>query len=223
MRRRGNVCGYSFVELIVSMAIALAVTGGMFGVINAIRGVLEIDLERADMQQRARMSADALFRDLVMAGAGAYAPAVAPYRRGAANPDPPGTAFADRISVMYAPPDAAAGERLTLTYALRADPSGVPQLTRYDGASTELPLVDQVSDLRFEYFDPAGLPIPLDRFTDGPWIPNAVAPDRYDADLQTICRVRAYLRVRPVRTIVDIPMPDADIFIDVAPRNATLP
>ena len=220
---RADVRGFSFVELVVSMAIVLAVTGGMFGVISSIRGVLEIDLERADMQQRARMSADSLFRDLVMAGAGAYAPAVAPYRRGASNPDAPGSAFADRISVVYAPPDAAAGERLTLTYALRLDAAGIQQLTRYDGASTELPLVDHVSEVRFEYFDSAGQPLTLDRFTDGPWVPNAVAPERYDVDLGAIRRVRAFLRVRPARTIIDIPIGDVDMFIDVAPRNAIPP
>lgn len=221
--RCGDVRGVSFVELVVSMAIALAVTGSMFGVIHSIRGVLEIDLEQADMLQRARMSADALFKDLVMAGAGADAPGVAPYRRGMSSPDPAGSAFADRISVVYVPPDAAVGERVMLTYALRADATGVVQLTRYDGASTELPLVDHVSDLRFEYFDAAGQPIALDRFADGPWIPNAVAPDRYDVDLQAVRRVRAFLRVHPARTILDIPLANLDIFVDVAPRNVTLP
>lgn len=221
--RRQHERGLSFVEVVVSMAIALAVTGSMFGIIHSIRGVFEIDLERADMQQRARMSADSLFRDLVMAGAGAYAPAVAPYRRGDSSPDPAGAAFANRLSVMYAPPDAAAGERVMHTYALRADAAGVMQLTRYDGVSTELPLADRVSDLRFEYFDAAGAAMTLDRFVDGPWIPNAVAPDRYDVDLQAIRRVRAFLRVQPARTILDIPLSDVEVFIDVVPRNLNAP
>ena len=221
--RRQKVRGFSFVETVVSMAIALAVTGSMFGIINSIRGVLEIDLERADMQQRARVSSDSLFRDLVMAGAGALVPAVAPYRRGAAGPDPPGSAFADRISVVYAPPNATAGEQVTVTYAVREDATGVRQLTRYDGVSTELPLVDHVADLRFEYFDDAGVEMTIDRFTDGPWTPNAVALDRFDADLQAIRRVRATVRVRPARTLVDIPLADLDTVIDVAPRNASLP
>lgn len=221
MNRR-NTRGFSFVELVVSMAIALAVTGSMFGIITSIRGVLQMDLERADMQQRARMSADSLFTDLVMAGAGSFAPAVAPYRRGAVDPDPPGSAYADRVSVVYAPIDAAAGESVTLTYALGADATGVPQLTRYDGVSTELPLIDHVSALRFEYFDGAGEAMALDRFVDGPWLPNAVAPDRFDADLMAIRRVRAILRVRPARALVDIPIADVDVVIDVAPRNVNV-
>ena len=62
--------GFSFIELVVSMAIMLAVTSSMFGFVHSARSVFEIDIERADMQQRARVSMDALFRDLVMAGAG---------------------------------------------------------------------------------------------------------------------------------------------------------
>ncbi len=60
----------------------LAVSSSMLGLVNSARGVFEVDLERADMQQRARVSMDALFRDLVMAGGGQQVPSVAPFRRG---------------------------------------------------------------------------------------------------------------------------------------------
>src|SRR5688500_18609360 len=106
LRRGSGQAGFSFVELVVSMAIMLAVAGSMFGFVDSARHVFEIDLERADMQQRARVSTDALFRELVMAGAGLQTPAVAPFRRGDNNPDMPGAAFADRISVRYLLPDA---------------------------------------------------------------------------------------------------------------------
>ena len=108
------------------------------------------------MQQRARVSMAVLFRDLVMAGAGLQTPAIAPFRRGDENPDPPGSVFSDRISVRYMPPDAAAVGAVTITYALRDDAAGVPQLMRYDGRSTDLPVVDQLAGLRFEYFDASG-------------------------------------------------------------------
>lgn len=221
--RRGSrqAGGFSFVELIVSMAIMLAVSGGMLAFVDSARRVFEIDLERADMQQRARVAADALFRDLVMAGAGLQAPAVAPFRRGDNNPDVPGSAFQDRISVRYVPPDAA--DAVTVTYALGVDASGVPQLTRYDGRATDLPVVDQVVHLRFEYFDAAGQPIALHRFADGPWVPNAVAADRHDADLAAISRVRAVVRVRPGRTFAGLPIADLEAAIDVSPRNLNLP
>jgi len=214
--------GFSFIELVVSMAIMLVVTSSMFGFVHAARGVFEIDLERADMQQRARVSMDAFFRDLVMAGAGLQMPAIAPYRRGDTNPDSPGSVYSDRISVRYVPHDAAAGEVVTVTYARRVDLAGVPQLTRYDGLATELPLVDQIAGLRFEYFDGAGRQIPLESFADGPWVPDAVAVDRFDADLQTIRRVRALVRVRSARAFVGLPLADLEIGIDVSPRNMNL-
>ena len=121
------------------------------------------------------------------------------------------------MSVRYVPPDA--GAAVTITYARRLDASGVPHLMRYDGVVTELPVVDQVSELLFEYFDAAGLQIAIARFADGPWVPDAMAADRFDADLQAIRRVRAIVRVRPVRTLVGLPLDDFEVGIDVSPRN----
>ena len=216
----GSDRGFSLVELLVSMAIMLAVSSSMLGLVNSARGAFEIDLERADMQQRARVSVDALIRDLVMAGRGGQVPAVAPFRRGMTNEDVPGAAFADRLSIRYEPPDA--GAAVTVTYARRVDAAGVPQLTRYDGLLTELPLVDQVSALRFEYFDAAGMSIPLVQLADGPWVPDAVAADRFDIDLQAIRRVRAVVRVRPARTFAGFPLADLEVAIDVSPRNVNL-
>ena len=220
--RSGQARGFSFIELVVSMAIMLAVASSMFGFVQSARYVFEIDLERADMQQRARVATDALVRDLIMAGAGLQIPAIAPFRRGDINPDPPGSAFADRISIQYVPTDATAGEAVTFTYALGADALGVPQLTRYDGQTTDLPVVDQIAGLRFEYFDAAGQPIPSARFTDGPWVPDAVTADRFDADLQAIRRVRVLVRVRPARTFAGVPLADLEAAIDVSPRNLNL-
>ncbi|MEO5742626.1 MAG: prepilin-type N-terminal cleavage/methylation domain-containing protein [Vicinamibacterales bacterium] len=217
-----SVRGFSFIELLVSMAIMLAVTSSLFGFVHSARSVFEIDLERADMHQRARGSMDALFSDLVMAGAGLQTPAIAPFRRGDTNPDLPESVFLDRISVRYVPPNAPAGGAVTITYAQRVDPAGVPQLTRYDGRATDLPLVDQVGGLRFEYFDAFGQPIAMGRFSDGPWIPDAVSADRFDADLQAIRRVRALIRVRPARTFVGVPLAELDVRIDVSPRNLNL-
>ena len=222
-RGSGQARGFSFIELIVSMAIMLAVMSSMFGIVDAARAVFETDLERSDMQQRARVSLDALFRDLVMAGAGLQLPGVAPLRRGATNPDVPGSAFADRLSVQYLPPDAAPADFVTITYALRTDAAGVTQLTRYDGGTSDLPVVDHIADLRFEYFDGAGQAIALERFIDGPWVPNAVAADRFDADLQSIRRVRAMVRVRPARTFAGIALGDLQVSLDVSPRNLNLP
>src|SRR5262249_46659127 len=70
--------------------------------------------EAADVQQRLRVAADTLFKDLAMAGAGAYlgsdvgslgyyfAP-VLPYRRDSNTTDAPGTFKSDTITVVYLP------------------------------------------------------------------------------------------------------------------------
>lgn len=213
--------GFSFIELVVSMALVLVVTGSMFDFVHSARNAFEMDMERADMQQRARVAADALFKDLVMAGAGCRIPALAPVRRGAINPDPPGSAFPDRISVVYALPDGAG--IVTNTYARRVDAAGVPHLIKYDGAATELPVVDHVATLRFEYFDSENRQVAIEHLADGPWVPNAVAADRFDADLEAIRRVRAVVRLRPARTLVGVPLADLEFKIDVSPRNLNLP
>ena len=215
-----NARGFSLVELLVTMAITIAITSGMFSFIHSARGVFEVDLERTDMQQRARVATDALFKDLVMAGAGLQSPALAPFRRGSINPDMPGSAFPDRVSVLYVPPDTAGP--ITVTYGRRMDTAGVPHLTRYDGAASEMPLVDQVTGLRFEYFDVDGQLIVMDRFSDGPWVPDAVSADRFDADLRAIRRVRAFVRLRPARVFAAAPLADLEVAIDVSPRNLNL-
>jgi prepilin-type N-terminal cleavage/methylation domain-containing protein len=216
-----NARGFSLIELVVTMAITLVITSGMFSFIHSARRVFEVDLEHTDIQQRARVATDTLFRDLVMAGAGLQSPALAPFRRGSINPDMPGSAFPDRVSVLYVPPDSAAGP-ITATYGRRVDAAGVPHLTRYDGAASEMPLVDQVVGVRFEYFDADGQLIVMGRFADGPWIPDAVSADRFDADLRAIRRVRAYVRLRPARVFAAAPLADLEVAIDVSPRNLNL-
>ena len=214
--------GFTFVELIVSTAIMLAITASMFGFVNSARSAFATDLERADMQQRVRVAMDSLFRDLVMAGAGGQVPAVAPFRRGDTNADVPGAAFSDRVSVRYVPPNKTEGEAAVITYAFVSNGIGAPKLTKYDGRVTELPVIDEVAGLHIDYFDASGLLIPLGRFTDGPWVPDGASPDRFDADLQQIRRVRARVRVRPARMFVGLHLQDLDAVIDVAPRNLNL-
>jgi hypothetical protein len=184
------------------------------------------------------------------------------------------------------------------TYYLAVDEeSDVPQLRRFDGGSSDVPLLDHVVALRFDYFGeprpPALLPdvllgegagpwttygaspppiggaspfgfadgenclfavedgkhvprlgslggvalVPLGEevLTDGPWCPSASAPDRYDADLLRIRRVRVTLRVQVAAsalrgrgvqflragssTSAERYVPDQEIRFDVVPVN----
>jgi len=106
--------GFSLLEVLVSTSIMLVVTAGIFGVLNPSNGAYSQEPEVADMQQRVRVGSDTVYKDLVMAGAGAYngslsgslayffAP-ILPYRNGSANDDPPGTFKANTITLMYVP------------------------------------------------------------------------------------------------------------------------
>jgi hypothetical protein len=188
------------------------------------------------------------------------------------------------------------------TYSMKRDAvSGSFQLVRHDGWATELPVVDDVVALRFEYFGdpqpplrttlplespqgpwttygpkpppmgetqgpwPAGenctflvvegahlprlavlpqgedalTPLEDGRLTDGPWCPDAAAPNRFDADLLRVRRVRVTLRVQsPIASLrgpagalflnrgsaraSDRYAPDLEVQFDVAPRNLNL-
>jgi prepilin-type N-terminal cleavage/methylation domain-containing protein len=110
--------GFSLLELTVAMAIMLSVTASIFALMNPSSGTFQAQPEVSDMQQRLRVGADTLYKDLVMAGAGAYqgsssgsmifffAP-VMPFRQGTLNDDPPGTFRDDIVTIMYVPPTTA--------------------------------------------------------------------------------------------------------------------
>jgi len=109
--------GFTLVEMLVATAIMIAVTGAVFSLMNPSQGTFRKEPEEADVQQRLRVAADSLTKDLIMAGAGSYmgsgagalynyfAP-IMPYRRGYVNDDPTAGVFyrADTISLMYVPP-----------------------------------------------------------------------------------------------------------------------
>ena len=214
--------GLALVELLVAVAITLTITGALFVVMSPSQGVFEVQLDRADMQQRMRVAADSIFRDLMVAGAGAQQPAVAPMRRGVRNPDAPGSAFADRVSIAYVPPDGNPANAEVITYWHRIDSDGVPQLMRYDGQQTDLPVADHIGSLQAAYFDGAGQPLAVGSLSDGPWVPHAASPNRFDADLLAVRKVRVTLRVQPSRLLLGAPRIHDDVVIEVAPRNLNL-
>jgi type II secretory pathway pseudopilin PulG len=116
-RRLSGESGFSLVELLVSTAIMLVVTGSIFGLMNPAQGNAQAQPEVADIQQRMRVATDALFKELIIAGAGPYqgpvtgslvgflAP-ILPRRVGDESPDAAigaGSFQTDRITLTYIP------------------------------------------------------------------------------------------------------------------------
>jgi len=143
MRRQ---TGFSIIELVVSMGLMLGITAAVFAMLNPSHGSFAVEPEVADMQQRVRVSADTLAKDLVMAGGGAYQgqnagslayffATVLPYRRGKINPDPVGTFKTDTISILYVPPTQ--GQTSICVTDKNNDPCGMP------GPSAELKTVEE--------------------------------------------------------------------------------
>jgi hypothetical protein len=117
-RPRRAQSGFTIVEMIFATAIMLTVTAATFTLMNPAHGMFAAQPEAMDLQQRLRIGVDTLHKDLLMAGAGTYSGAmtgslgqyfspIMPLRIGNQNPDPVGSFFTDRITVMYVPPTSA--------------------------------------------------------------------------------------------------------------------
>jgi len=241
-RRLSSQSGFSLLELLVSTAIMMVVTGAIFSMVNPSHGTAKSQPEMSDLQQRMRIGSDTLFKELMMSGAGPYfgdrtgsllqffAPLM-PRRLGLINPDARDVFRNDTITLSYIPnsysqttierampPNSAElkvtyppncqvpkelcgfeenmtviifdntghfdtftitevqdsaghlqhrGQQLNYTYDAGSTITQVVsntyyrnattnQLVRYDGANNEVPIVDNVVGLQFEYFgDPA--------------------------------------------------------------------
>ncbi len=263
--------GYTLVELLISTAIMITVTGAIFSLMNPAQGSAQVQPEVADLQQRMRVGTETLFKELVMAGAGVYQGAttgslinffapILPRRIGQVSPDPStgtGSFRSDAITLVYIPnsysqtlidanmPNVSAelkvknqqncpqgqnlcgfkvgmgvaifdtsgnfdtftvtevqsaaghlqhrGQQFSKEYGVGSQVTEIVsytyyldrttnQLRRYDGVQTDVPLVDNVVDLRFDYFgdpQPPRAPTPpigtancvVDRSTDPSGVP----------------------------------------------------
>src|SRR4029453_9086228 len=239
MRQRlSSQSGFSLVELLVSSAIMMVVTGAIFSMVNPSHGTARSQPEVSDIQQRMRVGSDTLFKERMMGGAGPYFGArtgsllnffapIVPRRMGLINADGSAVYKSDTITLTYIPNsysqttiaqsmpvtsaelkvtyppncqvpkelcgfeigmtvlifdntghfdtftltnvqnDAAhvqhRGQDLDYSYATGATitqavsntyyrNAATNQLMLYDGYQTETPIVDNVVDLRFEYF-----------------------------------------------------------------------
>ena len=158
--------GFSMPELVIAMAIMAVVTASVFGIMNPAEGTFAAQPEAADMQQRLRVAADTLTKDLMMAGAGSYAGPTAgvlnyyfapilPYGAGvlaSPNPNSIATFRTDTITIFYV--RSADAQMIGRTYYLKADAANnLYQLVSSDGGSNaDIPVVDHVVGLAFDYY-----------------------------------------------------------------------
>lgn len=193
----------SLAETLVASAIAMSVTGAVFSVVNPAQGVFQAQPEVADMQQRMRVAVDTLTRDILAAAL------VLPYRAGPSNPDPPGSRFDDRVTLVFqAPPG---GTAATRTYYLDRDrAANVFRLMQYDGDRSDFPVVDHVVALKFEHF---GQPIARVRVS----IRIEAAPSSLRGPAGPAF-VNAGTSTSSERFV-----PDREITFDVTPRNVPVP
>ena len=103
--------GFTLIELLVAATITLTVTAALLAAMNPADGVFSGELEAADQQQRLRVSAGVLVKDLVTSGL------VLPFRNSRTGGDPPATFRSDAVTTLYSSSRAKA----TLATALPAE------------------------------------------------------------------------------------------------------
>jgi hypothetical protein len=111
-----NHAGFTFVEAVIALGLAIGLALVLMQLAAHGQRVSRAQPAAADLQQRLRVTAEMIQRDLTMAGAGPlhgagvlagsladYVPAIVPARTGVRAPDPELSWFGDRISLIYVP------------------------------------------------------------------------------------------------------------------------
>jgi hypothetical protein len=199
--------GFTMVEVLIATAITVVIVAAILSVIGPAQAIVRAQGDAADLHQRLRAAADGLAGDL-RAAAG-----VRPYRVGAVRDDGVAGVYYRRDTI------AVLGDE-TRTYYVKADTF---ELMRYDGGVSDLPMVEHVVSLGFEYFGADGTGrglarIDPRRLVDGPWMEDA-SHRRVDADVQRIRDVRVFIRLESTAPSLRRLVPDQEISFDVALRN----
>jgi hypothetical protein len=109
-------CGFSLVELLMAMSIMIGVMAAVFTVVSPAGPAFAVQGEGVDMQQRVRVAAESLIRDLLTSGAGAFprgeveplGRVLAPLRPQWPDDEDVGDGFrADAIRLTFVPPASA--------------------------------------------------------------------------------------------------------------------
>jgi hypothetical protein len=237
--------GFSLVELLVALGLTLGVTAAVYGVLSPAESMLNTGPEAADVQQRVRVAAASLFRDL------AAAEEVFPYHLMGDAADPPGTFRRDVITVTRRPLPGAL--RDVRTYFRKVDDQAKTyQIVQEDNGGNDEPVVDHVVGLSFSYWgalpgEPcvkamavgAVTPLTAAELSDGPWCLRDDGATLFDADLLRIRMIEVALRVQVAAAALRGPagalfqkagtarrgssyVPDAVVRFHVTPRNLNL-
>jgi len=202
--------GFTMIEMLVATAISIAVLGAVLAIVRPAQMVLRTEGERSDLHQRLRAAADAL------AGSLRVCLSVRPYRVGAIRDD-------GAAGVFYRPDAMAVIADTTTTYYLKPD---TRQLMQYDGDRSDLPFIDHVVGLSFDYFAPSAEPgSPLVRIdpatlVDGPWSED-VSHRRFDTDVLRIAEVRIGIQFEATAPSLRGLVPDEQRVLYAALRNSS--
>jgi hypothetical protein len=213
--------GFSIVELLIASAMTMAVVGAILASVSPAQLMFRAQGDAADLHQRLRASADTMSADV------RAAMAVRPYRVGATRDDAAIGVYyrTDTLTVLGVPSAPLSLDvNASRTYYLKsAAAPGTFQLMQYDGGLSDLPMLEHVVRLSFDYFGPATTGGPLVRLEpatliDGPWIEDA-AHRIFDADLLRVREVRALLRLESTDPWLRRLVPDEEIVLHMAMRN----
>jgi hypothetical protein len=212
--------GSSIVELLIATAITMAVVGAILTVVSPAQLMFRAQGDAADLHQRLRAAGDTMSADV------RAAMAIRPYRVGATRDDAAAGVYyrPDTLTVLGVPSSALSLDAdASRTYYLRTAAPGTFQLMQYDGGLSDLPMLDHVVRLSFEYFGPATASGPLVRLeptmlVDGPWIEDATHRV-FDADLLRVHEVRALLRLESTDPLLRRLVPDEEIVLHMAMRT----
>ena len=215
--------GFTMVEVLLATAMTMAVVGAILAAVNPAQLMLRAQGDAGELHQRLRAAVDTMGADL------RAAPAVRPYHVGATRDDAAAGVYyrPDTLTVLGVPSgplslDADASR----TYYLKSGPaSGTFQLMQYDGGLSDLPMLDHVVRLSFDYFGlstPGGLLVRLEPGTlvDGPWMEDAQRR-MFDADLLRVREVRVLLRLEGTDPLLRRFVPDEEILFHIAMRNCS--
>jgi type II secretory pathway pseudopilin PulG len=155
--------GFSLPELLVATVLLVAVTGGVFGLLDPAQGTFRAQPEAIDMQQRLRVAVEALQHDLLMAGAGPYHGAaggplvysfapILPWAAGVPGAGGPGAPTARAITISYVPSTSA---QATIRDDLLPGSSDV-QVVAQPGCPPDDPACGFTEGMRALVFDPSG-------------------------------------------------------------------